>query len=245
MLESDPFNPFVYWPHVVLGVSSILFAAIAIGSRKGSKRHRQSGLVFAVAMSVAAVTAITFSFIRLAPPALFSAVVVLYGISMAILTLYRREGALRLLQAGMSVVPVVIALGALAAAAAAALIPPPPDVEVSLAMRLTISALALTVASSFAALAIGDFRFLRAAQPSRARRFRRHALRMSLAVTEVVRAPLISFGPPLGAEGFLSFPVYFFGPFLLIQAIYFLAMPDWLKFEGDDRDLPLPGFVAE
>lgn len=244
MLGSDPFSPFVYWPHVVLGISSILFAAIAIGSRKGSKQHRQSGLAFAIAMSVAALTAIAFSFVRLAPPALFSSAVVLYGTSAAILTLRQREGALYALQIGMLIVPFAIALGALAAAAAAVLITPPPGVEMPLAIRLIISALALAAASLFAALALGDFRFLRTVQPSKVRRYRRHALRMSLAVTEVLRAPLISFGPPLGAEGLLSFPVYFFGPFLLIPAIYFLAMPTWLKPEDHDPGSPLPGSVA-
>jgi hypothetical protein len=101
MLESNPFNPLVYWPHVVLGISSIAFALIAIGSRKGGQRHRQAGRLFAITMSIAALTAAAFSFVR--------------------------------------------------------------------------------------------------------------------------------FGPPLGADGLLSFPVYFFGPFFLIPAIYFLAMPQWLK----------------
>jgi hypothetical protein len=245
MLESGPFNPFVYWPHVVLGISSVFFAAIAIGSRKGSKQHRQSGWVFAVAMSVAAITAIAFSFVRFAPAAIFSSAVVLYGTGMAILTLRRREGALRLAQATIAIVPIAIALAALAAAAAAVLIPPPPDLGVSLAMQLAVGGLALAVAILFAGLAIGDFRFLRAAQPSKARHYRRHALRMALAVTEVLRAPLISFGPPLGAEGLLSFPVYFFGPFLLIPAIYFLAMPDWLKSGNRDGNSPMSVFVAE
>lgn len=245
MLESGPFNPVVYWPHVVLGTSSILFAVIAIGSRKGGRQHRQSGWFFTLAMSVAAITAIAFSFVRFAPPALFSSAVVLYGTSMAILSLRQREGVLRLLQAGMLVVPVMIALAAIAAAAAAALIPTPPEVEVPFVIRLTLSVLALAVAALFAALAIGDFRFLGSGEASRARRYRRHALRMALAVTEVVRAPLISFGPPLGAEGLLSFPVYFFGPFVLIPVIYFLAMPDWLKSEGNDRGPPLPGIVAD
>lgn len=228
MLESSPFNPLVYWPHVVLGISSIAFAFIAIGSRKGGQRHRQAGRLFAITMSIAALTAAAFSFVRFAPPALFSAVVALYGIGMAVLSLRRRDGALRRLEVSLSVVPALIALVA-AIAAVMALLPPPPGVEVPLFMRLTMSSLSLAVAILFAALAFGDVRFLRSATPTRSRRYRRHAMRMALAVTEILRAPLISFGPPLGADGLLSFPVYFFGPFFLIPAIYFLAMPQWLK----------------
>ncbi|MBI1402813.1 MAG: hypothetical protein GC147_06345 [Porphyrobacter sp.] len=245
MLESDPFSPLVYWPHVVLGITSVFFAAIAIAVRKGSARHRQAGWAFSAAMSVAAVTAIAFSFVRFAPPALFSSSVVLYGVGAGVLSLRRREGSLRLLQRALSFVPILIALAALAAAAALALVPPPPEVEVPLPLLIAGPLLFLAVAALFAALARGDFRFLREQTPGKPRRYRRHALRMALAVTEVVRAPLISFGPPLGEDGILSFPVYFFGPFFLIPLIYFLAMPAWLKSGEAGGEPQLSGLAAE
>lgn len=227
MLDPDPFSPLAYWPHVILGISSILFAVLALSYPKGSRNHRWSGLAFFITMSVAAITAIAFSFVRLAPAALFSCAVVFYGLGTAVLSLRKREGFLRALQYALPLIAVLITFASLAAGATAVFALP--EAPVPFPVRALIAFLALLVGVFFASLAIGDFRFLRDPAPEKTRRYRRHGFRMAIAATETIRAPFISFGPPLGADGLLSFPVYFFGPFLLVPLIYYLAMPAWVR----------------
>lgn len=228
MLESDPFNPLVYWPHVVLGISSVFAVLAAIFSAKGSPLHRKAGITFSVAMGVAATTAILFSFWRFAPNALFSSFTVAYGIGMGILSLRPRAGGWRVAQWLLVIIPIMATLFALIGIASlfAAQLPLP--------LLATGIALSSSVAIFFAVLAWKDIAFLRGGDADRFDRLRRHALRMAVAGAEVVRAPLMSFGPPIGPDGALTIPLYFFGPFLLIPLIYFLAMPNWVK----RRDAP-------
>lgn len=223
MFESDPFNPMVYWPHVVVGIGSVFAALLAIFSKKGARLHRAAGITFSAAMGIAALTAILFSTWRFAPPALVSAFSVIYAIGMAILSLRARSGAWKAVQWTLVTVPLVLGLVGLVAVASLFAQDMPPT------LRLMAGIPASLVTIFFLVVAFKDVGFLRTAEVDRLRRLRRHALRMAIAAAEVVRAPLISFGPPIGPDGAFTFPLYFFGPFLLIPLVYFLAMPAWVK----------------
>lgn len=220
MLESEPYSPLVYWPHVIFGVGSALLVLIAIFSAKGSRLHRRSGQFFAIAMGTAAITAIAFSFIRPAPLALFSAVSVIYGLGAGILALRRRVGGWRTVEYLLVAIPVILALGAIAMTVMTAATGPQP-------MPLGVVVLTAVLVLIFGYFAWSDIRYLRSAEVTPFQRYRRHALRMSLAAAETVRAPLISFGPPVLGE--MTGVLYFFGPFLLIPIIYFGAMPAWVR----------------
>ena len=52
---------------------------------------------------------------------------------------------------------------------------------------------------------------------------------MALVAAEVVRAPLVSMGPPIIGDA--SFDLYAYGTFLLIPLFYFLALPSNLARE--------------
>ena len=224
MLDSDPFSPLLYWPHVILGIASVGAVLVAIFSTKGSALHRSAGIAFSVTMGVAALTAILFSLWRLAPPAIFSALSVIYGIGMGILSLRIRSAGWRALQWVLVLLPLCLAVLGVVAVASLFFVE-----EMPAAFRLVFGIPASVVVIFLVAIVWHDIRFLRSADPSRFRRLQRHALRMAIAGAEVVRAPLISFGPPLGPEGVFSFPLYFFGPFFLIPLIYYFAMPSWIR----------------
>lgn len=220
MPESAPFNPFVYWPHVVFGVGSAVLVLIAIFSAKGSWLHRRSGQLFAIAMGIAALTAVAFSFVRPAPLALFSSVSVLYGIGAGILALRPRKRAWRASEYFLVGVPIILVIGVIGMTAFAATSAPEPVPPIGFVLAALLAAI-------FGYFAWSDIRYLRASTVTPFERFRRHALRMALAAAETVRAPLISFGPPVLGEA--TGALYFFGPFLLIPVIYFAAMPAWVR----------------
>lgn len=223
-MESAPFDPLVYWPHVVFGIGSALLVLVAVFSAKGSGLHRKSGQLFAISMGIAALTAISFSFIRPSPLALFSAVSVIYGIGAGILALRQRKGAWRALEYILTSVPVLLIFGAIALSAIGLATAPE---EIPAAMLVLTAIVTVILCGIFGYYAWTDYRYLRAEKISSFDRFRRHALRMALAAAETVRAPLISFGPPIFGEA--TGAVYFFGPFIIIPLIYFGAMPDWIR----------------
>ena len=66
-----------------------------------------------------------------------------------------------------------------------------------------------------------DVRYLRRQDVPKIDRVRRHALRMALAVSETVRAPMLTFSDELG----VPFPAIVFGTFLLIPIIFFAFAP--------------------
>lgn len=126
MLESAPFSPLVYWPHVVLGIGSAIAVLVAVLAPKGSRLHRRSGLLFAFAMGVAALTAISFSFVRFAPNALFSSVTVLYGIGAGVLALRARKRIWRGMEFALAAIPLGAVLFATAMVIGAILTSPEP-----------------------------------------------------------------------------------------------------------------------
>jgi hypothetical protein len=81
----DPFHPVAYFLHAALGIAGILGAILAIAVLKGSRPHVLAGRVFALAATVAATTAIVFSFTTFAPMAIASAVLLLSVVGSAVL----------------------------------------------------------------------------------------------------------------------------------------------------------------
>ena len=235
MGDLESFKAFVYWPHVILGISSAFAVLAAIFSAKGGTLHKTAGLTFSITMSVAAVTALMFSLWNFAPAAIFSGLSVIYGIGMATLSLRERSSGWRAFQWALLVLPLGLGLFGIVAFASLFI----QDLPTSLRLMAGIPASMVTI--FFLSLAWRDFRFMRASQIDRTRRLHRHALRMAIAAAEVVRAPLLSFGVPIGLDGSGAFLLYFFGPFLLIPLIYFFAMPAWVKRrEAATLGRPLP-----
>ncbi len=221
MFDPGELNPVSYWLHVVLGFSTVVFALLALTSRKGGQLHRRAGQFFAVAMIVAALTAMQFfAVIGPAPPVAVSALSATYCIGMAILSVRERTGWQRALQWVMVMIPVAIALLYVAFIAFAFVFPEVP---------LYLAILGPLAATIYAIMAWSDLKFLRGTSASKSQRVRRHGFRMAVACIEVVRAPAISFGPQFLGDA--TFDFYSFGPYLLVPAFYFLALPDWLKRE--------------
>ena len=217
--EVGQFYALTYYAHAIIGFVAAAFATTALASRKGGTLHRRTGQLFIGFMTFAAASALYFVIARTpAPPVVISALAALYGMGMAILSLRARSGALRILQGVLIAIPVFVGLLYIAFIAFAIAIP-----EVPIAAGV-LGPLAGIV---FLAVARKDFQFLRDPSPSRSQRLRRHGFRMALVASEVVRAPLQSFGPPFLGEA--TFQIYAFGPFLLVPLFYYLAMPGWLK----------------
>lgn len=225
-MEPGPYHPLIYWPHVAFGIFTALVVLVPILSRKGSTLHRQSGRLFVIAMAIAAVSALYFSSINFVPPAILSAITALYAIGAAILTLRARVGWRKHLEWALLFVPLLLFLFTLASLAMAMGAPERPPVVV-------IVVFATVMFGFYGWLAWGDLAYLRAKDVSKIRRYRRHAVRMAIVATEVVRAPLMSFGPQFLGE--LTGSLYMFGPYALVPLIYYGAMPTWVKSSEEAR----------
>ncbi len=224
MLDPQNLNPFAYWPHVALGVASVVLAIVALAAAKGSRVHRIAGVAFSVTMGVAASTALLFQFDRPGGAAAVSALTALYGIGTGALGVRPRAGALRALELASMLIAPGLALFCWGSLAMFGLQGIPPGRE---AEAYSMFAGVVVLALIYSAFVYGDVRYLRAKNVTPARLQRRHAVRMATAATEVVRAPLITFAPPL--FGGATFPVYFFGPLLLIPLIYVTFVPRRLR----------------
>lgn len=226
----DPgnFEPLIFWPHVALGFAAAVFSAVALVSTKGGVWHRRAGQLFAGAMSIAAVTAIYFFLAGPpAPPVLISASAALYAIGMGILSLRQRSGGWLALQCALVIIPILAGLLYVSFAAFAVMAP---DIPIYLAIA------GPAAGALFLVIAWKDLQFLRTAKPSRSRRLRRHGFRMALVAAEVVRAPLVSMGPPI--IGAASFDLYAYGAFALVPLFYFLAIPRNLVREPSSARAP-------
>ncbi len=218
-------NPAVFVVHAVLGLTTVLFVLGALFTAKGSTIHRRSGQAFAIAMGIAAVTALVFMASRPSNYAIASALFALYGLGTGYLTLKPRRGVLRALELGLFVIP-WLALLFFALVGITLLTTPnqaPP----------TAMPAAFAIAAFAAYLAIKDVAYVRSRETTRPQRLRRHAIRFGVAAAEVVRAPLITFAPRIFGD--VSLDLYFLAPLLLVPAIYLLARPSWLPMERDER----------
>ncbi|MEO1048574.1 MAG: hypothetical protein AAFW59_09635 [Pseudomonadota bacterium] len=226
--EVSPAYAYTYYAHAAIGFGAAALGLVALASRKGGVWHRRSGQVFLAAMGFASISALYFVITRVpAPPVIISALVAIYGMGMAILSLRPRTGPLFFLQAACAALPLLIGLFYMSYIAAAVMVPGVPGY---------VGVLGPIAGLVFLVIGWKDIQFLRSFDVDRVRRLRRHGLRMAIVCAEVVRAPLQSFGPAfLGEEH--SFQFYAFAPMLLIPVFYFLARPDWLK---PDAGAPVP-----
>ncbi|MCT2559442.1 hypothetical protein N0B51_10670 [Tsuneonella sp. YG55] len=199
---------------------------MAIAARKGGPLHRRSGQLFAASMGFAAATACIFALQLGEIATAVSGLTALYGIGMGILTVRRRTGLLRALSwilAALAALLSLFAVGSLVMGLVQGAGAGSPGAFVPFALGLAV------LGMLYGALALGDWQFLRQGAVARTRRLRRHAVRFALAATEIVRAPLITFAPPVFGEA--TFPAYFFGPLILIPFIAYFALPGWLRHE--------------
>lgn len=211
-----------YYAHAAIGFGAAAMAVVALSSRKGGVWHRRAGQIFLVAMGFAAASALYFVVTRVpAPPVLISALVSIYAMVMAILSLRQRTGAWLTVQSISVALPFLIGLFYLSYVAAAVMLPDVPGY---------VGVLGPMAGALFLVIGWKDIQFLRAKEVDRSRRLRRHAFRMALTCKVVISAPLQSFGPPfLGEEH--SFQFYAFAPFLVVPLIVLLATPQWIKGE--------------
>ena len=209
-----------YYAHAAIGFAAAGMALVALTSRKGGVWHRRSGQLFLFAMGFAALSALYFVVTRIpAPPVLIGALMSIYAMAMAVLSLKPQTGAWFIAQVASAAIPFLLGLFYFSYIAAAIMVPGVPGY---------VGVLGPMAGVLFLAIGWKDVGFLRASKVDRPRRLRRHGFRMALVCTQVVSAPLQSFGPLfLGEEH--SFQFYAFAPFLLVPLIVWLATPAWLK----------------
>jgi hypothetical protein len=202
----DPFHPIAYFLHTSLGVAGILGAIIALAVIKGSNTHILAGRIFAVAVAVAATTAIAFSFASFAPMAIASAVMMFSLVGSALLA--HRSKSSR------------VATGELVTTALMAL------VLLWLLYGLAISLPQggflwippLIFALLSAAFLINDIRFIRQDDAGRKlKRLPRHLSRMAFAFALAVHEPLVIFADDLNIHPGLAY----YGPLIIWPVIVF------------------------
>ena len=177
LFDPSPFHPVPYWLHLLVGALGLLGAIAALATRKGGRVHRYAGRVFMAGVAVAATSAIYFSFMRFAPPAILSAVVAVYAVSTSWLAIRRAGAGVRRLETTLSIVVLIAFLlfGVMASFAVARGVAPFLD--------------AFTVAVPPFFLLLGDaWYFAHYDRRPRVRLFR-HVSRMAWTLTIAVRAP--------------------------------------------------------
>jgi len=195
--------------HLVLGFGAAAAAVIALAVGKGSRLHKQAGWVFVAGMTVAAITAWQFMIARPLPLAMIQATMALYALGTAVLAINPHWRLARSGEWALFALICFVMLGVVATA-----------------VRLFLSGTPFFIAPMtffliLAYFAVLDWRYLHAGEVARIDRVRRHALRMALAVSETVRAPLLTFADELG----LPFQAIVFGSFLLVPLIFFSFAP--------------------
>ena len=218
--EVSPAYTYTYYAHAAIGFGAAALGVVALASRKGAAWHRLAGQVFLAAWGFASISALYFVVTRVpAPPVIISALVAIYGMGMAILSLRPQKGLWFILQTACAALPIVVGLFYMTYIVAAISVPEIPGY---------VGVLGPLAGLVFLVIGWKDIQFLRSDDVDRIRRLRRHGLRMAIVCAEVVRAPLQSFGPPFLEEEH-SFQFYAFAPMLLIPVFYFFARPDWLN----------------
>lgn len=209
-----------YYAHAAIGFAAAAMALVALISQKGGAYHRRSGQLFLGAMGFAAVSALYFVVTRVpAPPVLIGALISIYAMAMAVLSLKPQTGAWFVAQVASAAIPFLVGFFYFSYVAAAIMFPDVPGY---------VGVLGPMAGVLFLVIGWKDVGFLRARNVDRPRRLQRHGFRMALVCTQVVSAPLQSFGPLfLGEEH--SFQFYAFAPFLLVPLIVWVATPAWLK----------------
>lgn len=190
----DPFHPVAYFLHTVLGVAGILCAIVALLVTKGSVAHRSAGVIFAIAATVAAATALAFSFSAFAPMAIASAAMSISAVGSALLALRRKSWSITTGEIAatllMALVLAWLLYGAAMSASQGGLLWIPP----------------VLLAAFPAGFLAKDIIFLKQDDASRrSKRLPRHLSRMSFAFTIAVHSPIVVFADRLNVHPSLAF----------------------------------------
>jgi bacteriorhodopsin len=214
----DPFHPLAYFLHTILGIAGILGAILALAATKGSKPHKLAGRTFAVAATIAAITAIVFSFTTFAPMSIASAMITMSAIGSAFLAL---RGKSALVAAGELATAILMGLVLLWLLYGVVLSLPQGGLSWIPPMLLAIFA---------GALLVNDIRFMKQNDAvRRTKRLPRHMSRMAFAFAIAVHEPFVIFSDYLNIHPGLAY----YGPFIIWPAIV-------ITFNGRTRKNLLP-----
>lgn len=214
MLElANPFPPASYFLHTIIGTLGVLLAVVALAVAKGSRPHVAAGRGFTAAATIAAATAVHFSFTEPSPLAISSSLMMFGLLLGAVLALRAPTARVRFGEWTATALMalawlVLVLLGAFGLAAWAGLLTPPPG-QSAPPLLAVLPPLAYAVFPTW--FLLDDLRFRRPGARQRPRAIGRHFSRMAFALAIAVHAPLVSFADDLGIPGWLAF----FGPFLL------------------------------
>ena len=203
----DPFHPVAYFLHAMLGMAGILGAILALAFAKGSSRHILAGRIFGVAATVAAVTAIIFSFTTFAPMAIASAALMLSVVGSAILAHRSNSAAVA---AGEFVTTGLMAFVLLWLLYGVV-------ISVPLGGLLWIPPLIFALLSAI--FLFNDIRYMRLSDAGRkSKRLRRHFSRMAFAFAIAIHEPIVVFSDDLSLHPGIAY----YGPLIIWPAIYIL-----------------------
>jgi hypothetical protein len=202
----DPFHPIAYFLHAVLGMAGILGAILALTFAKGSSRHILAGRIFGAAATVAAVTAIVFSFTTFAPMAIASAALMLSVVGSAILAHRSKSPAVsageRLTTALMAFVLLWLLYGVV--------------ISVPLGGYLWIPPLIFALVSAI--FMVNDIRYIRLSDAGRkSKGLRRHFSRMAFAFAIAIHEPIVVFSDDLSLPPIIAY----YGPLIIWPVVYF------------------------
>ncbi|MXO95345.1 hypothetical protein GRI34_02785 [Erythrobacter aquimaris] len=200
LYDPTPYGPFAYYGHLLLGTVALLAASIAFFARKGSKRHRAAGFVFAAAVAITCLTSIAMLANVFIPPLLMAVFTAAYAVGGACLALQKGTTTVRTAEVALTVFEiagVILFLRIALAAVQDGLIPAFGPVVI-----ITIPLILLA----------GDLNWFLKAQDRTRLRTARHLNRMVWGFVVVLRAPLVEL-----AAGGLPVPpqVVIAGPILL------------------------------
>lgn len=204
------FDQLTHVLHLALGFSAAGAAVVALSARKGDRTHRYAGWVFAIAMTIAALTAWAFMIARPLPLAMVQATMTFYGLGMALLAINPHWQRAKAIEWALFIVLIVVLAGMIAV-----------SVNLYRAGGPVPFVAPLIMAAIFAVFLVSDWRYLRLERVSRFNRLRRHSLYMALTLSFTVSAPLITFADDLA----LPVPAIVFGSFLLIPLVYYAFTP--------------------
>ena len=199
MFDPDPFNPVVYYAHLIIGSIGLLGALLALFARKGSALHKLGGRTFIFGATVAALSALIFVLTNFAAPPVVNAATALIGLATAVLALRQPTKSVRIAEYVFSAMLFVLILWFLSFA-----LPALKAGRIGIVAPLTV----LFVTGLFL---IGDIRFFLQPAMRAARAVRRHMSRMLWTLALAVRAPLFELRDDWG----IPTPLVLIGPLLL------------------------------
>lgn len=206
--SATPFDPFSYYIHILVGLIAISAALIALFVRKGSKPHILAGRVFAIGVTIVAVSSLALLSVRMIPPLLVATFLSVYTAGTALLALRPAGALVKVAEYSLSALIVVIA-GLFV------------QMSIPHVVQGNIPAIGPIVILAIPfILLIGDVNFYR--QPSRRQelRVRRHLARMIWALVVVIRAPIVEVNVVLQ----IPTPLILIGPLVVAPVLIWFFM---------------------